>query len=468
MEATVGGTIVGVRRQARWRPTYFVDVEAPEVRSTVLKSARAPKRVIQRSALLSTFNSDREALVLEWLCGQELADLKVPPFLGFHDESGSLLMEKLDGSAQMHDVDDEAQLRSISADFAGQLAELHGLDIASLVASTDLRVPTEAHDLAVGNFLAYAEADLDTVRSKRPRLTDPLLSLARDWVHRRVPEPGRGACLVQGDCGPDQFLFVDGRVTAIIDWELAHLGDPMVDLGAMRLRECIYPAGMFPLVLERYRALGMPVDEQAIRYYTVVTILFTLFGTFGGAVRLDARNDEVIQQLWWQVSLRRALCEAIAEWEGIELVEPAAIEADDEAIVRARLHQLLGDRLEDLARRGGDWAAQLRPTIALAEAITNDQRLAGVRRAADLADLGACLGTAVDEVEAGKRQLEERILAGGTDGFAEHLQTLYDLAVREQVAWLPLWGADRWADDEVDGAPLRVDDPALGLTPIVP
>jgi len=210
----------------------------------------------------------------------------------------------------------------------------------------------------------------------------------------------------------------------------------------------------------------MPVDEQAIRYYTVVTILFTLFGTFGGAVRLDARNDEVIQQLWWQVSLRRALCEAIAEWEGIELVEPAPIEADDEAVVRARMHQLLGDRLEDLARRGGDWAAQLRPTMALADAITNDQRLTTVRRAADLADLGACLGAAVDDVEEGKRQLEQRILTGGADGFAAQLQTLYGIAVREQIAWLPLWGADRWTEDEADDGELRVDDPALGLTPI--
>ena len=95
---------------------------------------------------------------------------------------------------------------------------------------------------------------------------------------------------MQGDCGPDQFLFAGDRVTAIIDWELGHIGDPMLDLGAIRLRECLYPAGMFPFVLERYRELGMPVDDQAIRYYTVVTILFTLFGTFGGTVRLDPRT----------------------------------------------------------------------------------------------------------------------------------------------------------------------------------
>ncbi|HEY6531215.1 MAG TPA: phosphotransferase [Acidimicrobiales bacterium] len=465
VEQAVDGSIVDIRQQARWRPTYFIDVKSPGVGATVLKSARAPKKVIQRSALLSTFNSNREALVLEWLSGRDLTTLKVPPFLGFHEESGSLLMAKLEGSAQMHNVDDDAQLRSISVDFAEQLAELHRLDIAPLVASTDLRIPTEAKALALGNFLAYAEADLDTVRSKRPQLTDPLLTLAREWVHRRFPDTSRGACLVQGDCGPDQFLFVDGQVSAIIDWELAHIGDPMVDLGAMRLRECIYPAGMFPLVLDRYRALGMPVDEQAIRYYTVVTILFTLFGTFGGAVRLDPRNDEVIQQLWWQVSLRRALCEAIAEWEGIELAEPVPMEADGGT--EARMQELLAARLDELARRGGEWAAQLRPTMALADAIANDRRLGPARDAADRADLGAVLGTTVDDVDDGKRQLEQRLLADGTDGFAATLQTLYNLAVREQVAWLPLWGSDRWTEDDSEGdEELRVDQAALGLTPL--
>jgi aminoglycoside phosphotransferase (APT) family kinase protein len=470
VEATLDGTIVAVRRQARWRPTYFIDVDAPGVSTVVLKSARAPKKVIERSALLSTFNTDREALVLEWLGGHDLHDLAVPPFLGFHEESGSLLMARLDGSAQMHDVDDDVQLRAISDDFATQLAELHRLDVEPLVAATSLRIPTSPEDLALGNFLRYAEADLDTVRSKRPTLTDPLLTLAGDWAHRRFPDGERGACLVQGDCGPDQFLFVGGRVSAIIDWELAHIGDPMVDLGAMRLRECIYPAGMFPLVLERYRALGMPVDEQAIRYYTVVTILFTLFGTFGGAVRLDPRNDEVIQQLWWQVSLRRALCEAIAEWEGIALSEPDPLEPVDSS--ESRRQQLLADRLDELARRGDDWASRLRPTMALADAIANDRLLAPAREAGDLADLGAALGAPVDDVEDAKRRLEQHIVAGGTDRFELHLQVLYNLAVREQVAWLPLWGSDRWTDDDAAGDRMqrgeeqRGGQVALGLTPI--
>ena len=267
--------------------------------------------------------------------------------------------------------------------------------------------------------------------------------------------------MVQGDCGPDQFLFAGDRVTAIIDWELAHIGDPMVDLGAMRLRECLYPAGMFPLVLERYRELGMPVDDQAIRYYTVVTILFTLFGTFGGTVRLDPRNEEVILQLWWQVALRRALCEAIAEFEDIQLTLPEPLDGQDGADVR--LHELLADRIHQLARRNEEWAGELRSTLALADAIVNERRGRAARAAANLEDLEACLDSAPLDVGDGLRSLGRAIEAGPDADFERRLQTLYRLAVREQEAWLPLMRADRWTEDDA-AAPARTSAPTTRLS----
>jgi hypothetical protein len=209
----------------------------------------------------------------------------------------------------------------------------------------------------------------------------------------------------------------------------------------------------------------MPVDEQAIRYYTVVTILFTLFGTIGGTARLDPHNDEVIQQLWWQVSLRRALCEAIAEWEGIELATPDWSAADDGTDVR--LHALLGDRIHQLARRSPAWAGELRSTLALADAITSLQRSGESRDAADRADLETCLGCRFDDATEGRRALEGDIRRDAFGDLPRRLQTLYAMAVREQIAWLPLMRADRWTEDEGGaGEDLRADHVALGLEPL--
>jgi aminoglycoside phosphotransferase (APT) family kinase protein len=41
--------------------------------------------------------------------------------------------------------------------------------------------------------------------------------------------------LAHGDVKPGNFAFVDGEVSAIFDWELAEVGDPLADLGYLEL-----------------------------------------------------------------------------------------------------------------------------------------------------------------------------------------------------------------------------------------
>jgi aminoglycoside phosphotransferase len=46
-----------------------------------------------------------------------------------------------------------------------------------------------------------------------------------------IPElPGAGGVVVHGDFGPQNLLIDDGRISALVDWEFAHLGDPIEDL----------------------------------------------------------------------------------------------------------------------------------------------------------------------------------------------------------------------------------------------
>ena len=65
---------------------------------------------------------------------------------------------------------------------------------------------------------------------------DPLLRLSADWLERNVPDYDGPVVLVQGDTGPGNFLYQDGRVTAVVDWELVHWGDPMDDIAWLSLR----------------------------------------------------------------------------------------------------------------------------------------------------------------------------------------------------------------------------------------
>ena len=86
---------------------------------------------------------------------------------------------------------------------------------------------------------ALAEVDL-IVAQWRPFLdghADPLTHYGLDWLSRFAPESVARVSLVQGDTGPVNFMFQGDRVSAVIDWELGHFGDPMEDLGNIAVRE---------------------------------------------------------------------------------------------------------------------------------------------------------------------------------------------------------------------------------------
>ena len=73
---------------------------------------------------------------------------------------------------------------------------------------------------------------------------DPLVLYAQGWLRANAPKQVQRTVLVQGDTGPGNFLAEDGRVTGIVDWEFAHVGDPMADLAWLEYRTRVH-AGDF-------------------------------------------------------------------------------------------------------------------------------------------------------------------------------------------------------------------------------
>lgn len=57
----------------------------------------------------------------------------------------------------------------------------------------------------------------------------------REALRPHWPLPQSEAVLLHGDFWPGNLLWRDGRLAAVIDWEDACLGDPLVDLGPARL-----------------------------------------------------------------------------------------------------------------------------------------------------------------------------------------------------------------------------------------
>lgn len=110
----------------------------------------------------------------------------------------------------------------------------------------------------------------------------PEIELAARWLRQHAPR-SQATVLVHSDFKPGNVLIEDGRVVALLDWELAHLGDPLEDLGwvtqPLRHREHMIP-GIWEQeqIVARYQELtGCVVDLQALRWWN-------LFATFRTAV----------------------------------------------------------------------------------------------------------------------------------------------------------------------------------------
>lgn len=71
--------------------------------------------------------------------------------------------------------------------------------------------------------------------------------LALERLHQALldckPEPCPRVTLVHGDAKPGNFAFVGGEVSAVFDWEMTTVGDPLTDIGWLQML-WIQPVGI--------------------------------------------------------------------------------------------------------------------------------------------------------------------------------------------------------------------------------
>lgn len=141
---------------------------------------------------------------------------------------------------------------------------------------------------------------------------DPLITLAYHWLRAHAPPIDR-VSLVHGDFRPGNFLFdpTTGEITAMLDWEMVHLGDRHEDLAFLLspLFEetaedgAVLAAGLCPraeLIADYQRLSGLPVDEHRLGYYRVFTAWRSAIITQATAARcvMGAKTHQDIRVAW--------------------------------------------------------------------------------------------------------------------------------------------------------------------------
>lgn len=443
IEEVIGGRVIladrrpgGARKEA-----WFVDVEAPDGnrRELFLRYDRSDP-----AALADPWTLHREAAV--YLALQD-TDVPVPRVLGVHPIHQAMLTERVVGENWFARITDPAEQVATARHFVELLAALHRIDPATL----DL--PGFPSPTNVPDLVRHELDEWDRVLAARGGDPDPALVLTIDWLRANIPDYEGPVVLVQGDTGPGNFMYADGRVVAVVDWELAHFGDPMDDIAWLSLRATQEPFTDFPARLAEYEAMsGHTIDEARVRYYRVMAeaklqvMAHRPDGLSGRFAAMEGGGGDVGNGLIYGMLHRRLWLEALAEVVGLALtpaeVPPDRAPRDHEWLYDALLAQLrdvVVPRITDpLARQRSKGLARIVKYLAQIDAHGT------FFEACELADLADLLGEQPASLADGRRAVARAVRHGSVSP-ARYLAYLWNRVARDTELMRPAMGvlADR-------------------------
>lgn len=421
VERMVGGRVVRAQRQARWRPAWDFDVERD--------GALVPIHFRgDRSEGSGVYGLEHEHGVLRVLAA---SGIPVPHVYGFCDEPRGIVMERAPGRANLATARDEDERRAVLDHYVELLVAMQRIDVADFEA-IGFRRPASARELALADLPRWEQAF--RARKKRP---EPLIELVLRWLHEHIPTHRTRACFATGDAG--QFLFENGRVTAVIDLELAFLGDPLADLGAMRSRDASEPLGDLSRGYRHYAELtGEPIDADVLHFHTVRFALNTPLAV-APLCADPPPGFNLAQYLSWYLVYGRLPLEVIAEVEGIALDPPTAPRTADVARAIpsptsrfAVAHDVLVGLLD-----GGERSYATDTALRVAQYVREIDRHGARVAEQDADELATLIGRRIADPHEADTVLEARVADASRDQTAAIVRYLHRRTLRHEALLRP-------------------------------
>jgi aminoglycoside phosphotransferase (APT) family kinase protein len=436
VEQLTGGRVVKVKRMARWRPAWFMDVQVGSAHEPPLKLHLRGDR---RSDVLPFPQLQREAGILQVL---EAHGIPVPHVYGMCPDPEAIVMTAVAGTRDVTRCE-PARSVALAEEYMSLLARMHQLDIAPFVA-LGIDEPRTPEQIGLGMLEAYLPLYASTKAAP-----EPLIEFAIAWARRNVPRHRTTPAFVHWDAG--QFLHDGERITALYDFETCLIGDPLMDLAALRMRDPAEPIGAdLPHLFRHYAtATGEPVDLPVLRFHTVVFALVGVMALAGPMVAPQAGSPH-LEYLWWDLMQRRTLVWALAECLGLEIERPAP--PAPAVSPRAPMHAMLQDSLAQLTPGSGIDRYTQRAVALLARCLAHADAVGPELEQQDLAAIGSVLGRSFDDRAAADRALEEFVLAAGPESDAALVQCFAGQVERQVHQLEPV--ADRVAGYDLAPASL--------------
>ena len=302
LERELGGAVVAFERQERWRAAWFAD----------LSRDGSVHRYYVRGHRGGNF---REMITLEQEADVNRVLLKhgvpVPVVHGMIDDPPAIVMDRLPGRVNLATAVDDAERDTILDQYIEAMRRMHAIDIHEFGA-IGLPVPADNPGAAL-NMYTTGEANYRRAKSA----PSPMIEFMWRWLQRNVPAGRDQRALIQADSA--QFLYENGTMTGLIDFEAAYVGDPVAEFAAMRSRDCEEPLGDIGRIARKYEsATGDRIDKNAVEFHTAGWSLMTPF-QWEDSVRNPAPGDSWLEYFTWIVGCGRWALEAIAQVVGTPL-----------------------------------------------------------------------------------------------------------------------------------------------------
>ncbi len=391
LEQELGGRVTHVEPQARWRPVWFADLE---------RSGGERLRVCVRGDRLDArhgFPLEQE-MTLQRLLHER--GIPVARVYGRCDDPRAYVMDRVPGRPDFAGSSDEER-DAVMDQYMDVLARIHQLDIRPFAEAGILRAARPDDSGRVG-MQAYEDAYRAV--KKRP---DPFLEFFLGWLRRHPLGGTVRESVIVWDSG--QLHHEGGRLLALLDLEIGHIGDPMMDLAGFRMRTSVLGFGDFERLYRRYEeACGEPADRSAIQHHH---LCFTLSNqlAFHAALADPPPDSDYMTNMQWCAETNIYAVEALAERLG-RVLDPVAM-PEPRHSPAAVGHAHLVRWLRHFEAADEHAQHEVRTAFRLARHLQRCDEIGAAVVAADLDDLAPLLGTRPATWQEGDAALERFVLA---------------------------------------------------------
>ena len=215
-----------------------------------------------------------------------------------------MLVERRPSTVIGHQFSQPSPNKAVGDDIAAKLAAIHRVPLAAIgrcVNGANIRSSEKITDWIEQGYNSW----------KPMNMPSPAFETAFEWLRRHVAINDKAPrTLVHGDFVLNNILIHDNKVSAILDWEFAHVGNPAYDLGySFFMASSLVPWDDY---LTAYANAGVAVpDEDQINYHILLAatrlgaMICQVAGAFISGANTGIAGAAVVGDNYYEEMIRR-------------------------------------------------------------------------------------------------------------------------------------------------------------------